>query len=85
MKKIIKDLFKCALAVNLVLYFSTLIFYLCFSSGHSGKWLSAIGIAGFLLLLLFSVLCLFTSPRTAAIGFLVLVCEIVFGSLFPEL
>ena len=70
-KKTIKDLFECALVVNLVTFFNSLIIMLCLSPGHyeKVKWSSAFGLAGWLLLLLFSVFCLFAVPGKAAIGF----------------
>jgi hypothetical protein len=87
MKKIIKDLFECALVVNLVTYFGSLIIMLYVSPGHyeNVPRSNAIGLAGLFLLLLFSVICLFASPRKAGVGFLVLLGELFVSALFPEL
>ena len=88
MKKIIKDLFECSLLVNLVTYFGSLMIMLCLSPGHyeNVPWSNAFGLAGLCLLLLFSVICLFASPRKAGVGFLVLLGELFVSQvLFPEL
>ena len=84
--KIAKDIFKCVVVVNLVVYFAFAAAMIIFQpSRDASHRLASVMLASWLVLLAFSVVFLFLDRRAAVQGFIVLFFGFMIGGLFPEL
>jgi hypothetical protein len=84
--KVLKQLFKCTVVGNLVVYFAFVFIMLAFSPSRDvSHRCGAVVIACMAALLLLSVIVLFFDRRAAVRGFLVLLLGFIIGILFPEL
>jgi hypothetical protein len=84
--KIAKDIFKCVVVVNLVVYFAFAAAMIIFQpSRDASHRLASVVDGSWLLLFAMSVTFLFFDRRAAGRGFLVLLLGFIIGALFPEL
>jgi hypothetical protein len=84
--KFAKDIFKCVVVVNLVVYFTFAAAMIIFQpSRDASHRLASVVDGSWLLLFAMSVTFLFFDRRAAGRGFLVLLLGFIIGALFPEL
>ena len=84
--KIARDIFKCVVVVNLVVYYAFDAAMVIFQpSRDTCHRLGSVVLASWLLLFALSTVFLFIDRRTAGRGFLVLLFGFIVVSIFPEL
>jgi hypothetical protein len=84
--KIAKDIFKCVVVANLVVYFAFAAAIIIFQpSREASHRLASVFLGSWLLLFALSAIFLFLDRRAAGRGFLVLLFGFIVGALFPEL
>ena len=84
--KIAKDIFKCVVVVNLVVYFTFAAAMIIFQPSRDTQHrLASVSVGSWLFLFAMSAIFLFIDRRAAGRGFLVLLLGFIVGALFPEL
>jgi hypothetical protein len=84
--KLVKNLFKWAVVLNVVAYFTALFIVPVFSPSRDvGHLFDAVALASMLVLLALSIASLFLDRRAAAKGLIILLVEFLILCLFPEL